>query len=434
MNSFVSVFLLLNVVLLLVLPRRWAPLPLLVGACYITFGQGVEIGNFTFTAIRILVLAGAVRIFVRGERIAGGMNSLDRLMLVWAVWAVASSVFHEDPSKALVFRLGLVYNTCGIYFLIRVFCQSVEDIVGLCRVTAILLVPVAVEMVYETLTQRNLFFELAGLERGLSIREDRIRAQGPFAHSILAGTVGAVCLPFMIALWRKHRKEAVTGIGACLTIIFATTSSGPILSAMAAAGALFMWHYRHAMRLIRWLAVLGYIGLDLVMNAPAYFLIARIDLAGGSKGWHRARLIESAFQHLNEWWLGGTDYTRHWMPSGVAWSPDHTDITNHYIQMGVTGGLPLMLMFIAILARGFYSVGDSLKQMPDSPQRSRFMIWALGSSLFAHAATFISVSYFDQSFVFLYLTLAAIGSVWSVCAAAHDQAAAVPQFHFVKNE
>ena len=28
------------------------------------------------------------------------------------------------------------------------------------------------------------------------------------------------------------------------------------------------------------------------------------------------------------------------------------------------------------------------------------MIWALGASLFAHATTFISVSYFDQSFVF----------------------------------
>ncbi len=79
--------------------------------------------------------------------------------------------------------------------------------------------------------------------------------------------------------------------------------------------------------------------------------------------------------------------------------------------MGVDGGLPLMLLFIAILAKGFSYVGQTLRQMPESSPQSRFMVWALGAMLFAHAATFISVSYFDQSFVFIYLTLAAISSV-----------------------
>jgi hypothetical protein len=37
-------------------------------------------------------------------------------------------------------------------------------------------------------------------------------------------------------------------------------------------------------------------------------------------------------------------------------------------------------------------------------------VWALGASLFAHAVSFMSVSYFDQSFVALYVTLAAIAA------------------------
>jgi hypothetical protein len=146
------------------------------------------------------------------------------------------------------------------------------------------------------------------------------------------------------------------------------------------------------------------------MNDPAYYILARIDLAGGSTGWHRARLIQSALEFLPEWWLAGTDYTRHWMPTGVSWSVDHTDITNHYLKMGVLGGLPLMLLFIAVLAKGFSFVGQTPRQMPELSQQSRFMLWALGASLFAHAATIISVSYFDQSFMFLYVTLAAISS------------------------
>jgi len=412
-NGLVIVFILVNAVALLTLPRRWAPLPLLIGACYVTLGQGIELGPLHFTVIRMLVAVGILRVIMRGERLAGRMNGLDWLMAVWAGWALISSLFYQDVSGAFVNRLGLVYNSCGIYFLLRVFCQTLDDVVGLCRVTAILLVPVALEMLFEKLSQQNLFSVLGGIPEGPAIREGRIRAQGPFAHAILAGTVGAVCLPLILALWQRHRKEAVIGVATCAVMIFAAASSGPIVGALAGVGALFMWRYRDRMRLVRWLAVLGYVGLDLVMQAPAYYLIGRFDLAGGSTGYHRAALMESAIIHLDEWWLAGTDYTRHWMASGVSWSLEHTDITNHYLQMGVTGGLPLMLLFIAVLGKGFSFVGRTMRQEPELPLESQFMIWALGASLFANATNFLAVSYFDQSFVFIYLTLAAIGSVHS---------------------
>lgn len=414
----------------MLLPRRWAPLPFLVGACYMTLGQGIEIGPFTFTVIRMLVLVGLARIVVRGERLAGGLNGLDRLMLLWSVLALVSSFFHNDPSAELVFRLGLVYNACGIYFVLRVFCQSPDDVVRLCRITAILLVPVAAEMFYEKVIVHNLFSALGGVPASPAIREGSIRAQGPFAHAILAGTVGAVCLPLMIGLWQRHRKVAAGGILACLAMIFFSASSGPILSALAAIGALLMWPYRHRMRLVRWIAALGYIGLDVVMKAPAYYLMARVSPIGASSGWHRARLIESAFIHIDEWWLWGTDYTRHWMPTGVSWSPDHTDITNYYIKMGVIGGLPLMILLIIIFARGFAFVGKTLQTADDLPPGSQFMLWTLGASLFAHAATCMSVSYFDQSFLFLYMTLAVISSTWSwtMTARSDEEAAAIKQF------
>jgi hypothetical protein len=197
------------------------------------------------------------------------------------------------------------------------------------------------------------------------------------------------------------------------------------MSLIAAVGALLMWRYWDQMRLVRWLIVFGYIVLELFMNAPAYYIMARIDFVGGSSGFHRADLIKSAIEHLPEWWLGGTDYTRHWMVTGVSWSPDHADITNHYLKMGVTGGVPLMLLFIAVMAKGFSLVGRTMRTA-ELPQQSRFICWALGASLFAHATTFMSVSYFDQSFVFIYLTLAAISSVWSVTAREKDRTLSSP--------
>jgi hypothetical protein len=415
-NGFAIVLLCVSVAAMLTLPRRWAGLPLLAGACYVTYGQGIEIGPFSFFFLRLLILAGVARVIVRGERLNGGLNGLDWLMIAWGGVMLLCCLARADPSAILVTRLGRLWDCAGIYFLFRIFVRSLEDVVSLCRITAIVLVPVALEMLFERATGHNLFSIFGGVSEISVVREGRIRAQGPFAHPILAGTVGAVCLPLMAGLWRQDRLLAGIGIAATLSIVWASGSSGPIMSAFAGGLGLFLWKNRAYMRAIRWLAFLGYIALDLAMQAPAYYLMGRIDLAGGSAGYHRAALIESAIRHLDEWWFAGTEYTRHWMATGVTWNPNHTDITNHYLAMGVAGGLSLMLLFIVGLVLAFSYVGKILRALPDLDPSWQFLVWALGASLFANAATCISVSYFDQSFLFLYLVLGAIGSVraWSL--------------------
>src|SRR5581483_9732253 len=140
---------------------------------------------------------------------------------------------------------GLVYNACGIYFLLRVFCQSLDDVVRLCRITAILLVPLSIEMLFEQMTGHNIFSAFGGVPQLSEVRGGRIRAQGPFAHAILAGTVGAACLPLMVGIWQQHRKTVIIGMTACLLMVFTSASSGPIMSASFAIGALFMWRWRH---------------------------------------------------------------------------------------------------------------------------------------------------------------------------------------------
>jgi hypothetical protein len=435
MNGLAVTFLAINAICLLLFPRRWAPVPFLMGACYMTVGNTVEIGPFSFSAIRLLVIVGVIRVVLRGERLVGKINAMDVLVLTWAAWNLTSSVFHQPFRDALILRLGLVYNACGIYFLLRIFCQSLEDVVRLARTAVILLVPVAVEMVWEKSTGFNLFSLLGDVSPVPASRLGAFRAQGPFAHSILAGTLGAVSIPLMIALWREQRVASLIGLVACVVIIFTSTSSGPVMTAIAAIGALWMWRFRQVMHQFKWMAVLGYVVLSVVMTDPAYYIIARIDFTGGSTGYHRARLIQTAFEHLPEWWLAGTDYTRHWMPTGVSWSPDHADITNYYLRMGVWGGLPLMLLFIAILIKGFSFVGQIIRSSAYVPSNLQFTLWALGASLFAHAVTFISVSYYDQSFVFLYLTLALISSAWSGATAeqVNVEEAVIPRRKFIES-
>lgn len=411
MNPLAIIFTLLTGYYLLKLPRTWAPLPLLIGASYMTLGQSISIGPFHFYVIRILITLGAIRVMFREEHLAGGWQSLDRMMLLWCGCAVLSSFFHESFSAALINRLGFAFDALGLYFLLRIFIRDSENIMSLLKILLIVLAPIAIEMVMETATGNNLFSFLGGVPAMSEVRNGHVRAQGPFGHSILAGTVGAVCLPLTFLFWKNHRSLALLGLATTGAMVLSSRSSGPIMTVLMACLGLCLWKVREHLRLIRWAVVLGVITLALAMNAPVCYVLARIDLTGSSTGWHRAALIDSAFKHLDEWWLGGTDYTRHWMPTGVGWSGDHTDMTNYYLKLGVLGGLPLMLLFIGVLACGFNSLGRVFRLNDDLSSDKQFLLWTLGAVLFGHVATMVSVSYFDQSIVFLYLILASIGSV-----------------------
>lgn len=409
LNPVAIAFTLLNAIGVLLLPRGWAFVPLIAGACFVSFGQVVHVGPFSFTIIRLLVAAGVLRVLIRRERLPGGVIGLDLAFIAWAIWACISSAFHADPKSDLIYKLGQSYDACGLYFLARSFCVSLPDVFRLCRIIAVILVPVALGMLYEHVAMYNWFSMFGGVPATPMVRNGTIRSFGPFMHPILAGTVGACVLPLMIGLWRIERLAALIGSVACLAMVLASGSSGPVMSALAGVAALCLWPLRFRMRAVRWLGVAVYLGLELVMKVPAYYIISRLDVTGSSTGWHRAALIESALKHLGEWWLAGTDYTRHWMPTGVSWSPNHTDITSHYLNMGVIGGLPLLGLFITWLVVAFRYVGGGIRMFRGSAER--WLVWALGAALFAQTVTCISVAYFDQSVVFLYLTLAALGAV-----------------------
>jgi len=281
---------------------------------------------------------------------------------------------------------------------------------------AVLLVPIAAEMAMEKVTGKDLFAALGGVPVNAIVRAGKIRAEGPFRHPILAGTVGATCLPLMIGIWRQYRGYAILGIGACLVMTLASASSGPIMSLLIGVFALVFWRFQGWTKAARWAAVLTYLVLNLAMTRPAYYLISRIDLAKGSTGWHRARLIDSTIGHFSEWWLFGTSYTLHWMPDQGNGAGDgrNTDITNYYITFAVLGGVLSLLLFLAILWFCFRWIGAILRTQPDLPESDRFLIWSFGAGLFAHAATSLSVAYFDQSMVFFWLNVAVISSLYSI--------------------
>lgn len=405
MNPLLVVFAIVLLVAQFAVPRRFAFVPLLIATCHLPNVPVVT----SITVVRLLVLAGLLRASASGLLVWSARHPLDRLLALWACWSLLSSFGHvaKDNYNPLTVHISLALDYAGTYLYFRAYLKELADIIRCSKCLAFLLLPLALFLLFEKMTGWNLYAAVGAEIQQAWVRQGRVRASGPFGISILAGTVGGVCCPLMLLL-RQRPRLALAGAAACVLIVFSSASSGPYMSLMAGLAGVALWRWRRYMGQIRMCVILGIIALALVMKAPVWYLVARIDIAGGSTSWHRAELINQAVGHLGEWWLVGTDYTRHWMPYGIQWSKDHVDITNHYVHIGVRGGLLLVLIFVGILFKSFQLLGRSMRSMRATRATDEFVLWCVGAALFSHCIGFLGVPYFDQSYVFLFFLIGSI--------------------------
>ncbi len=393
------------------LPRRLAFLPLLVA----TFHLGNAVVVSEFTPMRLVIISGLLRAMAAGELQWSFRNRLDQLVAGFCAIALLSSLGHEGNAyvtSPLIERCGLVLNVLGAYLYGRAYMTGPDFVTRFATLLAIVLIPFSIMIALEQATGNNYYSSLGARSEFAGIRNDRFRAMGPFSHAILAGTAAAATLPFMILLRRRQYKLLGTlGIGASIIATLASASSGPIVAIITAVGLLALWRWRHLLGRMKFCAGILLIFLHFTMSRPIWFLIARMDIVGGSTGWHRSKLIDTAMNRLDEWWLAGTDYTRHWMFSGVTWNPNHTDITNHYLQMGVLGGLPLMIAFIAILIAALIGIERALPDLRAAGDEREFDAWCVWTSLLVHSVSFISISYFDQSYGGFYILIGSVAAI-----------------------
>ncbi|MDD5141092.1 MAG: hypothetical protein PHY43_12630 [Verrucomicrobiales bacterium] len=394
------------------LPRRFAICPLLVMTCLMPLGQDLELFGLHFHLFRILLLIGMVRVVAKGEAARLKFAHMDKLFIWWIMISVLFGTMSKPSVELLVNRFGDAYNAAGCYFFVRCIIVSFEDIVTSICTLALVSMPVAAFMLVEKTTAHNLLSVFGGVPEITAVRDGHLRCQGAFRHPILAGVYGATQIPFFIALWfyqPQSRRLAIAALVSSLIIVITASSSGALMALFAGGCGMVMWKHRKYMRLIRRLTVVTILMLALIMNAPVWYLIAKLsDLTGGG-GWHRAYLIDQAVAHFDEWWLFGTTYTAHWGPAGevIAADPNMMDITNRYIMEGVKGGMLKLIFFVAIIVGCFKIVGRRIRtEALGNP--NRLLIWAMGVSLFAHCLSFLSVDYFDQIIVLWYWLLGVI--------------------------
>jgi len=397
-------------VLLLCLPRRYVFVPMLVGSILIPLDQQVIWGGIHLTMSRVLILTGWIRLGQRRMQTASASNSrwnaIDTIFLLYGLSnAVMYVLLWGGDTGAIINRAGFLFNAFGTYFFMRYFLTSEGDLELASKTLVLVMALIAVGMIAEQATGRNLLAVIGGLPAKSVLRDGAIRAQGTFVHPLTAGAAGATLLPLAIGLWwvtGGNRLYAIVGALASIAMGLASRSSTAVLVLAAGFGGLALWRYRRHLRFLRWSIVLILFVLHMVMKAPVWALIARIDLTGSSSGYHRYILVDRFIDRFSEWWLVGTRGTSSW-----GW--DMWDTINSYVAAGTEGGLVNFALFITLFVVAFSQLGRARERAIDDPALQR-LTWVLGTLLFAHAVAFFGIAYFDQSQFIWYTELAMIAA------------------------
>lgn len=392
-------------VLVFALPRVWALAPLLILACFVPAAQRIVVFTFDFSFLRILVIAYWVRILAfqdfKGLRLA----ALDYAVAAWILLGSLVFIAQWSNMLAVTNRAGYIYESLGIYVTFRCLLRSWADVERTILILALISLPACVFFALEQATGRNIFAVMGGVPEITQAREGRLRAQGAFSHPIMAGCFFAIVMVLASGFFmaRRQRTLMLAGSVGAAFIVLACASSTPMLAVLSGGLAMSLAFVRPMLRSIRVGTVVMLVLLHLVMEAPVWHLIARVSAVGGSTGWHRFHLIDAAIRNFPEWAALGVRGTAHW-----GWGL--RDVTNQYILEGVRGGAITLALFVTVIVLAFRAVGKALRSEPD--RGGLFWIkWAVGASIFTHCWSFIGVSYFGQTTVSWFLSIAMAATI-----------------------
>ena len=402
LHPVVVVWMLIAIVLILALPRKKAIAPFFLAILTIPTGQVAIIAGMHFTMLRILILAGLVRA-ARWKAssselwFATGFNGIDQVVVLWTLSAFVVISLQWMNTLMLVASLGSFLDALGGYLVVRFFIPDGEAVRRTIKVFAAICVIHGLCMINEQITGVNVFNWLGGVILPLDVilREGVLRStavMGPLGEGALAG----VLMPMFLWLWtvRKSRMAAYAGLAGATAMLITAHASTPWMACGAGLLGLGLWPLRKQMRIIRWGLVLALVSLHLVMKAPVWHLISRVDLTGSSSSWHRYTLVNQTILHFRDWWLLGYRYYDQW-----DW--DMWDTSNLFVAAALTGGLVTLVLVIAVFSRSFGAIGTARKRV-NGDRSQEWFLWCLGSALFACVVASFGIAFLYQSQMLLF--------------------------------
>ncbi|QGG80123.1 hypothetical protein GH975_05855 [Litorivicinus lipolyticus] len=385
-------FAVFGVFLLLVLfgSLRWLVPTLVAFAVLVPFTEGLVVAGIDLKYIRLLSLAGLVRLIAMG-RFSLELNQVDRVYLFWVLSGFAVFMLANLNGSSFVYRAGMAFDGLVLWALARWALNA--DWYGVAvRAFTVALVLVSISVAAELYSGSNVLGAIG--QPDALWRDGKARLYAAFDHPILMGSFFAAVLPLVLGLWVTQKISKISALVAgalTVMIVLSTSSSGPIaamaVGVLAFAGfKLKSWVYPGLIALVLIAGVLHF----LVMEQSVWLLLGRLDLTGSSTGYHRYWLIEQTVNHFNEWFLVGTRDISHWN----VWA---NDVTSMYVLQAITGGLVVLVAFFWMCWKLFVRLENT--ESVDPIALPPVLQWGLFCSFLTQLASFMSVAYWGQTLV-----------------------------------
>lgn len=381
----------------------------------------VRLGILDISVGRIVITVLLLRcIFTQDISKRFTWNRLDSWVLSFLVISFAMPMIagKTEVMKILENKAGFMMDTFFAYYAARYCITSQRDLIKTLKVTCIPLVILAIIGILESVGSWQPYLPLKRFRpwEVLSVDEANprfgfIRAAGPYGTPINLGNTFAMLLP-LVYLLRFESGVWKKGVYVILFFVvlgvLSSVSSGPLVLLSFVVFALCLEREKKIAKPLLLFFIFSCIFIAIVSNRPFYHvLVSYINPLGGT-GWHRAKLIDLAIEHFDKWWLvgyGGVDPG--WGPAlGRRW----TDITNHFIYIGVQNGFAGLVAFIGFFVLAIRAIQRTLRNSKSGVMRST--AWAFGCVIVGLLISLNTCTFFDQTKSFFYFILGAVGSLF----------------------
>jgi O-antigen ligase len=196
-------------------------------------------------------------------------------------------------------------------------------------------------------------------------------------------------LPFCLAFLLQSRKSvrkllwAAAMLVMCMTL-FLTASRGGFIT-LVVAGTVCLWHFGVKGRRFYLIVVTGLVGLVLLLTVGGT-LIDRFVAISGENLHGVQHSAYSSFEARRELMHVALDGMLQYPILGVgthnfpSYSKTWTDVHDTYLQMGVEGGVPALILYLLFFWRGFANL-KVIRKNKDMDPETKLFAGALHSSL-----------------------------------------------------
>lgn len=384
------------VILTMTVPRKWILLPFVMAACIVPPDQRIIIFDLDFTTLRFCIFFAVLRLSLFDDVRRIKWNAFDKLFLTWVIVGAVVYCVQWHNMRAVIYKSGVLYDSLGLYWIFRMSIFSWDDIHRVVKMFAIFALISAPLIIYERVTLNNPF-ALLGRVAG-NFHGGRIRCTGPFSHFIMMGLFWASLVPIFVSYFMIRRSKLLYVLASlsALVCVILSASSTPLMTVLSIAFFGALWKYRSYGRTITLGIGAMIFALHVVMEAPVWHLVCRINVYSGSTGWHRFILFDQFVKNIGEWFFFGCHGVEHW---GIY----KGDITNQYVLEGVRGGALTLVIFIILVVQAVWITGICSIKIRN--REKRILCWGFCVSILGHCVSFFGVSYFDQIMLLLYFTL-----------------------------